>query len=110
MFLHLIGIVLLIKLLSLPKLKQTILYLAKIRNKGISPIDVKQIERWGAIFPSLFSCLPQAIAVKLLDASAEVHFGVQNKVNFEAHAWAEKEGKILIGERPMDNFKSMWVW
>lgn len=85
-------------------------YFAKNNEKSVSPIFIKQIQRWGAILPGTFSCLPQSLAVKLKDRQSTINFGVQNNLNFEAHAWVEKGGSIIIGERPNDNFKSLWTW
>lgn len=57
------------------------------------------------------SCLTQALALQWLLAragqSARIHVGVakQGARGFEAHAWLESRGEILIGgDRPLDGF------
>lgn len=57
------------------------------------------------------SCLTQAIALESLLAEADevgiVRFGVARKPDgaFEAHAWVEHAGRILIGDLPdLDRF------
>ncbi|GAB4048771.1 lasso peptide biosynthesis B2 protein [Spirosoma litoris] len=58
-------------------------------------------------------CLPQALALAYFlrkDKGIELIVGVQKKHTFEAHAWVEKSGRILIGESPDNSFKPLWVW
>lgn len=58
-------------------------------------------------------CLPQALALTYFlrkDKGVELIVGVQKKEAFEAHAWVEKSGKVLIGELPDSSFKQIWVW
>ena len=58
-------------------------------------------------------CLPQALVLTYFlrkDNGIELIVGVQKKQAFEAHAWVEKSGRILIGESPDNSFKPLWVW
>jgi hypothetical protein len=59
-------------------------------------------------------CLPQALAFKYIlrrDASLHLQIGVNKRVQgqFQAHAWVEKSGKILIGDTP-ETFQKLWTW
>lgn len=58
-------------------------------------------------------CLPQALALTYFlrkDNGVELIVGVQKKQAFEAHAWVEKNGTILIGQSPDSSFQPIWVW
>ena len=67
-----------------------------------------------ARWPWNATCLPQALSFKYFfrkDPSLHLKIGV-NKTNqgiFQAHAWVEKEGKVLIGETP-ETFVPLWEW
>ncbi len=66
--------------------------------------------------PVSLLCLPQALALKFLlrkEEELSLHIGVQIQASaeFEAHAWVEKSGKIIIGEWPeKTTYKPIWVW
>lgn len=69
------------------------------------------IRRVSPVFSAL--CLPQALALKYFmrkDHSVELIIGVKKNAGFEAHAWVEKAGKILIGDLPDKDFKAIWKW
>ncbi|WP_420151472.1 lasso peptide biosynthesis B2 protein [Spirosoma sp.] len=58
-------------------------------------------------------CLPQALALKFFlrsDKRSEIVIGVDKKSGFSAHAWVEKNGKILIGDTPQMSFQPLWKW
>lgn len=58
-------------------------------------------------------CLPQALALTYFlrtDKQVVLRVGVSKQETFEAHAWVEKKGKILIGELPGTNFQPLWNW
>lgn len=58
-------------------------------------------------------CLPQALALKFFlrkDHSAEIVIGVDTQEGFSAHAWVEKNGKVLIGDSPQIHFQPIWKW
>ncbi|TDB61141.1 lasso peptide biosynthesis B2 protein [Arundinibacter roseus] len=66
--------------------------------------------------PFSLLCLPQALSLKFLlrkEDQLPLHIGVQIQASagFEAHAWVEKNGKIIIGEWPENTtYKPIWVW
>ena len=58
-------------------------------------------------------CLPQALALTYFlrtEKDVELIVGVQKSHTFEAHAWVEKKGTILIGQSPDSSFQPIWVW
>lgn len=72
-------------------------------------IQLKNIVRsvkFASRFVPFASCLTQALSalviVKLKGQQAELKIGVAKNAesNFEAHAWLEKDGQILIGKLP----------
>ena len=64
--------------------------------------------------PMSILCLPQALAVKFFlrgDDGFVLKIGVANPVQqFSAHAWIEKEGKIVIGDVPNVSYVPLWDW
>ena len=59
------------------------------------------------------TCLPQALALKWFlraDTSTEIIVGVDKTMGFEAHAWVQKAGRILIGDQPTSHFQPLWTW
>lgn len=68
------------------------------------------------VLPISLTCLPQALAVKYLlrhDPNLPLNIGVQQSdaANFEAHAWIERAGQIVIGEWPEGKtYRPLWVW
>jgi hypothetical protein len=67
-----------------------------------------------ARWPWRATCLPQALTFKYLhrqDSRLQLQIGVNKSASgqFQAHAWVEKDGKILIGETP-ESFKPLWEW
>lgn len=64
--------------------------------------------------PFAMTCLPQALATKFLlrstdDIALKIGVSLDNKL-FEAHAWVEKEGEIIIGDFPESNYTPIWTW
>ncbi|MFB9295000.1 lasso peptide biosynthesis B2 protein [Persicitalea jodogahamensis] len=68
------------------------------------------------VLPVSLTCLPQALAVKYLlrnYANLPLNIGVQQSAinGFEAHAWVERAGQIIIGEWPEGKtYRALWVW
>ncbi len=68
------------------------------------------------VLPASLTCLPQALAVKYLlrhDPNLPLNIGVQQSASagFEAHAWVERAGQIIIGEWPEGKtYLPLWVW
>lgn len=62
-----------------------------------------------------FTCLPKALAMKFWVKNyvdIKVNFGVQkdNQNQLIAHAWVSNNQKIILGEDPNINYKSIWIW
>lgn len=114
------GVVLLIrlglKLLSFHQFRQVYASFLRPADTVIAPND--QISRlvWAieCVSHSLSAvCLPQALALKFFlrkDHSAEIVIGVDTQQGFSAHAWVEKNGRILIGDSPQIHFQPIWKW
>lgn len=66
--------------------------------------------------PFAAACLVQALALKLLlvwhGHDAELHIGVRRgaQKEFQAHAWVEREHRVLIGTAEYETYKPLWVW
>lgn len=80
-------------------------------------IQVKSILRAANLLPFSVTCLPKALALKLLlkkDDAILLKIGVQRNVQneaIEAHAWVEKNNvEILIGYLPEFNYLPLWEW
>ncbi|WP_428657893.1 lasso peptide biosynthesis B2 protein [Runella sp.] len=67
-----------------------------------------------SVLPFEVLCLPQALAVKYFlrfERGYGLKIGVSNHGQlFSAHAWVEKDGKIVIGEIPTINYVPLWAW
>lgn len=74
------------------------------------------INRIAFVFPFFgFTCLPKAMALKFWlrkYSNIQVHFGVQKDKdnNLIAHAWVSRVNKIILGEDPNIDFKTIWTW
>ena len=58
-------------------------------------------------------CLPQALALTYFlrkDKHIDLVVGVRKSHTFEAHAWVEKNGNVLIGDLPDLDFQPIWTW
>ena len=59
------------------------------------------------------NCLVQALTTKFLlrhDKNVVLMIGVNIHTGFEAHAWVEKEGIIIIGDASLTHFTPLWDW
>lgn len=61
------------------------------------------------------TCLSSALALQHLLArsghASELHIGVANDAReFQAHAWLEREGRILIGEQDQHRYARLTSW
>ena len=79
--------------------------------EGPSPREVSRaVLRTSFWVPDGASCLPQALAVRYLlnrqGLDARLRFGVARAEEgaFQAHAWVELDGKILIGKQEADRY------
>ncbi len=63
--------------------------------------------------PGLKTCLVQALAAQLLLARrghpALLHIGVVREEQFQAHAWVESEGKVVIGGSELECYTRLAV-
>lgn len=76
-------------------------------------LDEKEILAWKyAVLRSgtklRTTCLVQALALKYLAPETHLRIGVANHQGFEAHAWIEYEGKVILGDVPHFAFVPIW--
>ncbi|GAB3952494.1 hypothetical protein GCM10028805_34640 [Spirosoma harenae] len=89
-----------------------------VRTKKKIDVPNRSVEReiWAIrlISKSLaVCCLPQALALTYLlktDKGIKLVVGIQKTHKFEAHAWVESNGTILLGELPNFSFQPLWTW
>ena len=85
----------------------------KSRNTPVSLIN-RQIWAIKKVSGSLrATCLPQALVLAYVlrnEKHIDLIVGVRKSPTFEAHAWVEKSGRILIGELPDATFQPLWTW
>jgi hypothetical protein len=68
------------------------------------------------LLPFNLLCLPRALATKYLlrklpAVTLEIGIEVNPAKQFEAHAWVEKNGTIIIGNWPETvSYQRIWVW
>lgn len=68
------------------------------------------------LLPVELLCLPRALATKFLmrkvsSVTLEIGIEIGSKKEFEAHAWVEKNGKIVIGDwSDSVSYQRLWVW
>ena len=90
-------------------------YIGQVLSKSYSnTISPEQIS-WAVAVASRYllstkNCLPQALTghmlLKQYGHPANLGFGVYkgNEIKFEAHAWIESKGKIIIGKDGIENY------
>lgn len=77
---------------------------------------VWSVETAANILPISLLCLPRALAAKYLLRKAasltlEIGIEINPKNGFEAHAWVEKEGTVIIGDwSDSVSYQRIWVW
>jgi len=68
------------------------------------------------VIPLELVCLPRALTTKYLlrkvpSLSLEIGIEINAAKAFEAHAWVEKEGEIIIGDwSDSVSYQRLWVW
>lgn len=68
------------------------------------------------LLPFELLCLPRALATKYLLRNSpaltlEIGIEINPAKQFEAHAWVEQNGNIIIGRWPDTvSYKRLWVW
>jgi hypothetical protein len=74
------------------------------KKKISSPVNIKKII-WAINCTDIFvlksTCLTKAITAQILlnqnDHASIVKIGVSKKAKFEAHAWVEVDGQVVLG-------------
>jgi len=93
------------------------------KTNQVDEISQKKIEQtvWAirsaaAHLPFEMLCLPRALAAKYLlrkvpALTLEIGVEINSSKVFEAHAWVEKNGTIIIGDWPESvSYHRLWVW
>jgi len=68
------------------------------------------------LLPMNLLCLPRALATKYLlrkipSLTLEIGVEINPAKAFEAHAWVEKNGLVIIGDWPGSvSYQRLWVW
>jgi hypothetical protein len=93
-----------------------------VRRSTTAPVErvneiVWAVDRVSRHWSTVLTCLPQAIAVHSIMArrhwSSKLEIGVAKDADgrFDAHAWVEHGGQIIIGQLPnMERFARLPVW
>ena len=88
--------------------------------KDLSPKHIKEIV-WAVDsaadhLPFELLCLPRALAAKYLlrkvpSLTLEIGIEINPSKSFEAHAWVEKNGSVIIGDWSGSvSYQRLWVW
>jgi hypothetical protein len=117
--------------LLLIKIGLTILPFAAFRKifyritntKNVQDVSHQQIELtvWAVdtaanLLPFELLCLPRALATKYLlrkvpFLTLEIGIKINPEKHFEAHAWIEKNGTVIIGQWPESvSYHRLWAW
>jgi hypothetical protein len=68
------------------------------------------------LLPLELLCLPRALSTKFLMRKAsfitlEIGIEINPRKKFEAHAWVERNGKVIIGDWSNSvSYQRLWVW
>ncbi|MCF0073169.1 lasso peptide biosynthesis B2 protein [Dyadobacter sp. CY261] len=68
------------------------------------------------LLPFELLCLPRALAAKYMlrkvpAVTLEIGIEINPAKHFEAHAWIERNGSIVIGQWPTTvSYRRLWVW
>ncbi|KQS33661.1 lasso peptide biosynthesis B2 protein [Dyadobacter sp. Leaf189] len=89
-----------------------------VEEKSKAEIDqvVWAVDTAANLLPIELLCLPRALATKFLlrkipALTLEIGFEINPAKSFEAHAWVERNGHIIIGDWPdAISYKRLWVW
>lgn len=90
------------------------------RQKEISQKQIEQtawaVRAAADHLPFELLCLPRALATKFLlrnvsSLTLEIGVEINSLKIFEAHAWVERNGSVIIGDWPGTvSYKRLWVW
>lgn len=89
-------------------------------KKEMDPQEISEVV-WAVntaanIIPLKLLCLPRALSAKYLlrklpALNLEIGIEINADKAFEAHAWIEKEGEIIIGDwSDSVSYQRLWVW
>ena len=105
-----------LKLLSFQQFRKLYSRLTRSKERVDAPDELIVRRTWAIkkISSTLSAtCLPQALALTYFlrkDKHIELIVGVRKSHTFEAHAWVERNGVILIGDLPGIDFQPLWIW
>lgn len=110
-----------LNLLSFSSFRKIFHWLSNSRT--VSDISDKEMDEivWAVntaanLLPIEVVCLPRALAAKFLmrkvpSVTLEIGIEIGSTKEFEAHAWVERNGKIIIGDWSDSVFyQRLWVW
>jgi hypothetical protein len=90
------------------------------RSEEISQQDIDltvwAVDTAANLLPMELLCLPRALATKYLlrkmpALTLEIGVEINPAKQFEAHAWVERNGSIIIGSWPESiSYQRLWVW
>ncbi len=95
--------------------------LSKTDHSGQVSEDKIKTTAWAVntaavVLPFELLCLPRALATKYLlrnvpALTLEIGIEINPSKAFEAHAWVEKNGSVIIGDWPETvSYRRLWVW
>lgn len=98
---------------GLPRLWSAVRSVARERPAPTDPARLaRRVERLGRRLQQDGGCYPEALAAAALLAwhghRPELVLGVRNGPPFEAHAWVELDGGVLIGAAEAPRFTPIW--
>ncbi|NIJ52003.1 lasso peptide biosynthesis B2 protein [Dyadobacter arcticus] len=79
-------------------------------------LTVWAVDTAANLLPMELLCLPRALATKYLlrrtpALTLEIGVEINPPKQFEAHAWVESNGNIIIGDWPKTvSYQRLWVW
>jgi hypothetical protein len=89
-------------------------------NQDLTSLQIEQtvwaVNTAANVLPLLLLCLPRALATKYMlrkvpCLSLEIGIEVNPDKAFEAHAWVEKGGEIIIGDwSDSVSYQRLWIW
>jgi len=85
-------------------------------DPGLTQRTVWAVDTAANLLPLELLCLPRALATKYLlrnfpALTLEIGIEINPAKQFEAHAWVEQNGNIIIGRWPETvSYKRLWVW
>ncbi len=95
-------------LVSVKRTRALLIIVARCGRVSASPTDLARAVHIASRVTPGAACLTQALALQALLAraghGAHVQIGVANDPTFDAHAWVECEGAVLLGGPQVDRY------